>query len=123
MNSTHNTTAHVHLQSLSQVNSVRYSQSHCREPQATGYLCGHLRDVQCRKLDVSRRIILINVQDIYNYTPETDHVSRTYSFAVILSVHLAVHVTLLPIWNVLYFKLVLSQIYVQCPIWLLSVFP
>jgi hypothetical protein len=40
---------------------------------------------------------------IYNYIPETNLVSRIYSFAAILYLQFTVHVMLFPFFNVLYF--------------------
>jgi len=43
------------------------------------------------------------MQCIYNYIPETNRVSRIYSFAAILYLQFMVHVMLFPMLNVLYF--------------------
>ena len=42
------------------------------------------------------------VQGIYNYIPETSHVSRVYSVVVILQLQLMVHVKLFTTLSVLY---------------------
>jgi hypothetical protein len=44
-------------------------------------------------------IIIIFMQGIHTYIPETNHVSRVYSAAAILRVLLMVHVTLSSILN------------------------
>jgi len=43
-------------------------------------------------------IIIILVQGIYNYIPETNHVSRVYSVAAILYSQFVLHVTLFRLW-------------------------
>jgi hypothetical protein len=43
------------------------------------------------------------MQGIYNYIPETNHVSRVYSVAAVLCLQHMVHVMLFPITNSLYF--------------------
>jgi hypothetical protein len=48
------------------------------------------------------------MQGIYNYIPETNHISRVYSVAAILRLLFMVHVMLLPMLNVFYFYIVLS---------------
>jgi hypothetical protein len=44
------------------------------------------------------------MQDSYNYMPETNYVSRVYSFSDILYLQLMIHVMLFPTLNVLYFN-------------------
>jgi hypothetical protein len=64
--------------------------------------------------------VITFMQDIYNYIPETSHVSRVYSVAAVLYVPFVLHVILFRPWNlVCTFTLVLSVVCVQCPIWLL----
>ena len=43
------------------------------------------------------------MQGIYNYIPETNHVSRVYSVAAVLYLQFVLHVMLFCPWNVLYF--------------------
>ena len=43
------------------------------------------------------------MQGIYKYIPETNHVSRAYSFAAILYLQFMIHITLFPMLHVLYF--------------------
>jgi len=53
-------------------------------------------------LVVNKKIIIITIilllitymQDIYNYVPETNHVSRVYSVAAVLYVQFVLHVML-----------------------------
>jgi hypothetical protein len=53
-------------------------------------------------------IIIISVQDICNYIPETDHVSRIYNVAAILSLQYMVHD------QVLYLYISTYKICAQC---------
>jgi hypothetical protein len=62
-------------------------------------------------------------QSIYTYVPETNYVPRQYSVASVLLFLFMVHTSLAPVLNLLHFTLVLSAVYVQCPIWLFSVAP
>ena len=48
------------------------------------------------------------MQGIYTSIPETNHVSREYSFAAILQLLFMVHITLFPTLNLLYFSIKLS---------------
>ena len=67
-------------------------------------------------------IFITFVQDIYNYVSETNHVSRVYSVAAALYLQSVLHVMLFRVLNVFCtFTLVLSEVCVQCPIWLLFV--
>jgi hypothetical protein len=43
------------------------------------------------------------MQGIYNYTPETNHVSRVYSAAAVLYLQFVPDVKLFPMMNVFYF--------------------
>ena len=63
------------------------------------------------------------MQGIYPYIPETNHVSREYSVSAILSLLFMVSISLVPALALLYFTLALSEVCVQCPIWLFSVVP
>jgi len=58
------------------------------------------------------------MQGIYNYTPETNHVSKVYSVAAVLYLQFVLLVMLFHLWNIFCtFTLVLSIPCVQCPIW------
>jgi len=63
------------------------------------------------------------MQGIYTYIPETHYVPREHSVAVILLLLFMVLILLVPVLTLLYFTLVLSEVCVQCPIWLFSVVP
>jgi len=63
------------------------------------------------------------MQGIYTYIPETNPVPREYSVAAILLLLFMVLISLLSVLHLLYFTLVLSEVCVQCPIWLFSVVP
>jgi len=39
-------------------------------------------------------LVITFIQGIYNYIPETNHVSRVYSFAAVLYLQFVLHVTL-----------------------------
>jgi len=57
-------------------------------------------------------ILVINfIQGIYNYTPDTNHVSRVYADAAVLYLQFVPHVKLCRPWNVL----ALPVECVQCP--------
>jgi len=43
------------------------------------------------------------MQGIYNYTPETNHVSRVYSAAAVLYLQFVLDEMLFPMLNILYF--------------------
>ena len=66
-------------------------------------------------------IVISFMQDIYTYIPETNHVPREYSVSAILSLLFMVPVSLVPALAL--FTLALSEVCVQCPIWLFSVVP
>ena len=58
---------------------------------------------------------------IYNYIPETNHVSRVYSVAAVLYLQFVLHVMLFHPWNMLCtFTLALSVVCVQSPILLMT---
>ena len=63
------------------------------------------------------------MQCIYTYTPETNSVPREYSVAAILLLLFMVFISLVSVLNRLYFTSVLSEVCVQCPIWLFSAVP
>jgi hypothetical protein len=59
------------------------------------------------------------MQGIYNYIPETNHVSRVYSISAVLYLQSVLHVKSFRPWNrFCSFTLALSAVCVQCPIWL-----
>jgi hypothetical protein len=62
---------------------------------------------------------------IYNYLPESNHVSREHSVAAVLYLQSVLHVMLFrPVKYVLYFNIsTLRSIYLQCSVWLFSVVP
>ena len=62
------------------------------------------------------------MQGIYTYNPETICVPREYSVAAILLLLFMVLISLVSVLNLLY-TLVLSELCVQCPIWLFSGVP
>ena len=68
-------------------------------------------------------IIISFMQGIYTYIPETNYVPREYTVAAVLLLLFMVLILLLAVLNLLYFTLVLSELCVQCPIWLFSVVP
>ena len=65
-------------------------------------------------------IVISFTQGIYTYIPETNHVPREYSVSAILSLLLLfmVPISLVPAMALLYFTLALSEVCVQCPVWL-----
>ena len=63
------------------------------------------------------------MQGIYTYIPETNYVPRDYSVAAILLLLFMVLISLVSVLNLLYFYIVLSEVCVQCPIWLFSAVP
>jgi hypothetical protein len=68
-------------------------------------------------------IIFISfMQGIYIYIPETDHVLSEYIVAAILSLLCMVYLQYLR-WLYCTFTLALSEVCVQCQIWLFSVVP
>jgi hypothetical protein len=68
-------------------------------------------------------IIIIVIQSIYNYIPETNHVSRACNSAAFLCFLHVVHIMLCPCLMFCTFTIALSEVFVQCPIWLFSVVP
>ena len=69
-------------------------------------------------------LYLLSPLGIYNYIPETNHVSMVYSVASVLYLQFVLHVTLFHPWNMLCtITLVLSIVCVQCPMWLFFVVP
>jgi hypothetical protein len=61
------------------------------------------------------------MQGIYNYIPETTHVSSVHSVAAILQLQFMPHVMLFPMFNVLYIYISTSRSTCAVPIWLCSV--
>jgi hypothetical protein len=53
---------------------------------------------------------MILVQGIYNYIPETNHVSKVWSVAAILWLQFMVHVMQFPMTNVLYLYISTSRV-------------
>jgi hypothetical protein len=60
---------------------------------------------------------------LYIYIPETNHVPREYSVAAILLLLFLVPISLVLRWLYCTFTLALSEVRVQCTIWLFSVVP
>ena len=60
------------------------------------------------------------MQDIYTYIPETNYVPREHSVAAILLLLFMVLISLVSVLNLFHFYIVLSEVCVQCPIWLFS---
>jgi hypothetical protein len=64
------------------------------------------------------------IQGIYNYVPETNHVSRLYSVAAVLYLQSVLHVMLFrPCYMFCTFTLPLPAVCVRCPTWLFLVLP
>ena len=61
------------------------------------------------------------MQGIYTHIPETNYVPREYGVAAILLFVFMVLISLVSVLNLLYFTLVLSEVCVQCAVWLFSV--
>ena len=70
---------------------------------------------------ISIIIIISFMQGIYTYIPETKDVPGEYSVPAILLLLFMVLISLVSVLNLLYFAIVLSDVCVQCPIWLFSV--
>jgi len=68
-------------------------------------------------------VIISFMQGIYTYIPETNYDPREYSVAAILLLLFMVLISLVSVLNLLYFTSVLSEVCVQCPIWLFSIVP
>jgi len=61
---------------------------------------------------------------IYNYIPETNHVSGVYSVTAVLCLQFLLHEMLFRMLNMFCtFTSALSEVYVQCPGWLCFVVP
>ena len=60
------------------------------------------------------------MQGIYNYTPETNRLSKLCSFEAVLYLQFVLYVMLFHLLNMFCtFTLALSIVCVQCPIWLI----
>ena len=69
-------------------------------------------------------LVITLMKGIYNYIPETNHVSSVYSVAAVLYLQFILPLVLFCPWNLFCtFTLALSAVCVQCPKWLLSVVP
>jgi hypothetical protein len=69
-------------------------------------------------------IIIIYYHGIYNYIPETNHVSGVYSVAAVLYLQFVLHQMLFRVLNMFCtLKLALSEVCLQCPGWLCFVVP
>ena len=69
-------------------------------------------------------IIMIFVRGIYNYMPDTDHVSRVLSVAAVLYLQSVLHVMLFRPCSMYHtITLALLAVCVQCTIWLFVVLP
>jgi len=64
-------------------------------------------------------LLIICMQGIYNYIPETNLVSRVYNVAAVLYLQFVIQVMLLRSRNIFRtFTLALAVVTVHCPIWL-----
>ena len=72
------------------------------------------------------------MQGIYTYIPETNYVPREYSVAAVLLLLFMVLISLVSVFNLLYFYItfriycifiLLSEVCAQCPTWLFSGIP
>ena len=89
---------------------------------ALGLLIQHLNKLQPNSTKLN--YIIPFMCSIYNYIPETRHVSTVYSVAAVLYLQSVLHVMLFrPLQYVLYLYISTPAVYVQCPIWLLSAVP
>jgi len=57
------------------------------------------------------------------YIPKTNYVPREYSVAAIMLLLFMLLISLVSVLNLFIFTLVLSEVCVQCPIWLFSAVP
>ena len=68
--------------------------------------------------------VITFMQGVYNYTPETKNVSGVHSVAAVLYLQFVLHVMLFPMLNMFCTStLVLSEVCVQCSMWLFSAVP
>jgi hypothetical protein len=70
---------------------------------------GNTSDVLLHGIHVVVAIIVITVQGTYSYIPEPDHVLGVYNVSTVLSLHLWVHVMLIPLINVLCSKIIIMM--------------
>jgi membrane-associated HD superfamily phosphohydrolase len=121
--------AHDRKRTISLINFITVQRLACRRWQAKGFrvpgcLCRILNNLLCTEkvwvFIITIIIIIITfIQGIYNYMPETNHVSRIYSVAAVLYLQFLLHVMLFRPWNMFCtFRLALSVMCMQCPIWL-----
>ena len=61
--------------------------------------------------------VITFMQDIYNYIPEINHVSREYSVEAVLYLQFVLNVMLFRVLNMCNFTLALPAVCVQCPVW------
>ena len=68
--------------------------------------------------------VITFMQGIYNYVPETNHVSRVYCVAAVASLQCVLYVMLFRMLNMFCtFTLIPGEVCVQCSVWLFSVVP
>jgi len=67
--------------------------------------------------------VFIFMQDIYNYTPETNHVPTLCTVTAILLLQYMAHVTLFHTTKLLHRTSALYAVCVQCSVWLFCVVP
>jgi len=67
--------------------------------------------------------VITFIQGIYNYIPDTNHVSRVYSVAAIVCLQYVVHVTVFPIETLCTLRLILSEVREQRSVCLFFVVP
>jgi hypothetical protein len=66
-------------------------------------------------------LVITFMQGIYNYTPETNHVSTVYSVAAVLYLQSVLHVMAFrPLTMFCTFTLALPAVWLQCQLWLFS---
>ena len=69
-------------------------------------------------------IIISFIQGIYTFIPQTNYVRRENSVAAILLLLFTVLISLVSVFNLLYFYIsTFRSVCVQCPIWLFAVVP
>jgi hypothetical protein len=68
-------------------------------------------------------VVISFMQGIYTYIPEKNQVPRKYFVAAVLLLLFMVPISLVPAWLYCTFTLALSEVCVQCPIWLFSLVP
>jgi 3',5'-cyclic AMP phosphodiesterase CpdA len=68
-------------------------------------------------------IVVSFIYSIHTHIPETNHVPREYTVAAILPLLFMVTLSLVPALDFCSFTLALSEVCMQCPLWLFSVVP